>query len=321
MRLSVIVPIYNVAPYLQQCLDSICVSACDENVEVVLVNDGSTDASLAIAQAWTEATNVKASPLQVQLVSQANAGLSAARNAGLKAATGDYVLFLDSDDWLAEHAIDTLLRAVSDDDVDILGFAGQSFDEERQELLPADVIPAASYESGYAYYCRFATAPRQFPFECVVLRAYKRTFLLQNDLWFGVGLYHEDNLFTPQACYRAGKVREMDTVLYIYRRRSGTISTSVGEKHARDVIDIANRLAKETLALPFPDKRIPFQKITQLYQRPFTFATFRQGYRWRNDVDFRLYKAVSRTKLRHRANYLLIRFVPWLFRMLYGTKS
>ena len=101
MRISVIVPIYNVHDYLAKCLDSLYIQA-DDNMEIILVNDGSTDNSLSICEAYA-----KVHPNTI-IVNKENGGLSDARNVGTMAATGDYIFYLDSDDWLAPEAIRTL---------------------------------------------------------------------------------------------------------------------------------------------------------------------------------------------------------------------
>src|SRR4051794_9695531 len=101
---SVVVPIYNVAPYLRDCLDSVR-SQSHRELQVILVDDGSTDNSAEIADEYV------AMDSRFQLVRQANAGLSAARNTGIPYATGDYIAFLDSDDVLASFAYEVLVGA------------------------------------------------------------------------------------------------------------------------------------------------------------------------------------------------------------------
>src|SRR2546423_8520527 len=110
-RLSVVVPIYNVEAYLEECLESLAAQTL-EDIEVVMVDDGSTDGSAAIARAFAERDP------RFKLVSQANGGLSAARNTGIDAATGDFLAFVDSDDLVAPEAyelmVGTLDRTGSD---------------------------------------------------------------------------------------------------------------------------------------------------------------------------------------------------------------
>ena len=97
-KVSVIVPIYNVEDYLECCLDSI-LKQTYTNLEIILVNDGSTDSSLSICKKYLEKDN------RIVIVDKSNGGLSDARNAGLENANGEYVMFVDSDDFLTENAV------------------------------------------------------------------------------------------------------------------------------------------------------------------------------------------------------------------------
>lgn len=96
MKLSVIIPVYNVERYLARCLDSVLKAAVGNEVEIICVNDGSTDGSAAVLARYSD---------RVKIITKANGGLGSARNAGLDVMTGDYVLFVDSDDWIPECAI------------------------------------------------------------------------------------------------------------------------------------------------------------------------------------------------------------------------
>lgn len=101
MKISVVIPIYNVQAYLTKCLDSLYIQAKD-NMEIILVNDGSTDESLTICESYAKLHS------NTLIINKENGGLSDARNVGTKAATGDYIYYLDSDDWLKPDAIKTL---------------------------------------------------------------------------------------------------------------------------------------------------------------------------------------------------------------------
>ena len=102
-KVSVIVPVYNVEKYIRKCLDSI-VSQTLNDLEIILVNDGSTDTSPAICEEY------KRKDERIKMITQKNQGLSAARNAGLKDATGEYVIFIDSDDYIAENMLEILVE-------------------------------------------------------------------------------------------------------------------------------------------------------------------------------------------------------------------
>ena len=105
MLLSIIIPVYNVEQFIEECLDSVCTQSFAD-WEAICVNDGSTDCSLTLLQEFASRDS------RIHVISQSNAGLSAARNTGLRAASGEYVLFLDSDDWLTSNAIDVLKESM-----------------------------------------------------------------------------------------------------------------------------------------------------------------------------------------------------------------
>ena len=106
--ISIIIPVYNTSAYLHQCLNSVCKQSY-QNIEIILVNDGSTDDSLSLLKVYE-----KKDP-RIIVIDQKNAGLSAARNAGLEQASGDYVLFLDSDDWIDSNACELAMQTIKED--------------------------------------------------------------------------------------------------------------------------------------------------------------------------------------------------------------
>ncbi|NGM17322.1 glycosyltransferase [Eggerthellaceae bacterium zg-893] len=134
--LSIIVPVYNIAPYLDECLESLC-GQTYRNLEVVCVDDGSTDGSTDVLRAW------EARDKRVRVVFQPNGGVSRARNHGLDVATGDYVAFVDGDDYLDLDAAEKLLAAARENDADIVVFGGRAFPETRwvtEVFGPRDVV-------------------------------------------------------------------------------------------------------------------------------------------------------------------------------------
>lgn len=296
--LSIIIPVYNTALYLAACMDSVLLQPSAESVEVICVNDGSTDDSARILHTYAERYS------NVRIISQPNGGLSAARNTGLRAASGEYVLFLDSDDWLTSNAIDVLKKElIEHENIDVLAFAGQNYNEDTKQYETVEPIPTGEYATGMDYYNHFASTNRQFPFVCVVLRAYRRQFLLENDLFFGEGLLHEDNLFTPLVCYKAGRVREISDVLYIYRHRSGSITQSPSDKNTLDLAQIANTVARATLVQK--KGRVAKRVVCCYYQRAIEQARCKPTLlnQVKQLVDWKLYFSVSLTKPRHIINF------------------
>lgn len=299
MKFSIIIPVYNVESYLRECLDSV-LNQTFSDWEAICVNDGSTDGSAAILEEYAEKDS------RFKIISQPNGGLSAARNAGIKAAEGEYVLFLDSDDWLEVNALETLAKNLDDDDM--LCFSGRRFFEETDEFHPADQLAEKTYESGMAYYNENALQHRDFAFVCVVLRAYKRSLLLDNGLWFKEGIFHEDNLFTPIVCYYVRRVKQIDACLYDYRVRANSIMTTTNVKRLHDMMGIANELAVFFILKSGFDKTVVYRAITHHYQVAFSNVSEDDRTALRKICNWKLYRKVSRTKPRHRWNYLKNRF-------------
>ena len=299
MKFSVIIPVYNVEAYLQACLDSV-LNQTFEDWEAICVNDGSTDNSAAILEEYGHKDG------RFKIVNQPNGGLSAARNTGLKAAAGEYVLFLDSDDWLEGNALERVSESLANEDM--LCFSGRRFFEKEGRYHEADQLKPWSYATGMDYYNENALAVRDFAFVCVVLRAYKREFLVGHHLWFKEGIFHEDNLFTPLACYYAGKVKVINDCLYDYRVRANSITTTGNVKRLRDLLGTANTLAAFFLPKQGLDKTVVCRAITHHYQSVFVNVSKEKKKELKGLCDWRLYRKVSRTKLRHRLNYLKNRF-------------
>ena len=307
MKLSIVIPVYNVEKYLRQCLDSVLAQTFSD-YEVICVNDGSTDGSGRILKEYASGHSV------VKVVEQKNGGLSAARNAGLKKAEGEYVLFLDSDDWLEKDALQTLADAT--DGQDMICFNGRRFFEDQDRYEAADKLIPVEEMSGWDYYNKFSLQHRNFAFVCVVLRLYRREFMLENSLLFAEGIYHEDNRFTPLACYHAGKVRVIDNVLYDYRIRSSSITTTRNIKRDKDLLETANFLAAFFVGKSDCAKTVVYRALTHHYQAPFTRSSRKDDKELLPLVDWKLYRAVSRTKARHRLQYLAMRISPGVFRLI-----
>lgn len=296
-KLSVVIPVYNVEPYLRECLDSV-LSQSYADWEAVCVNDGSTDGSATILEEYA------AKDQRIQVITRSNGGLSAARNTGMNAAQGEYILFLDSDDWLESNALEVVVCSLNGEDM--LCFSGRRFVEETKTFNFADELLEKAYESGMEYYNENALQSRDFAFECVVLRAYKRNFLTDNGLWFKEGIYHEDDLFTPVACCFAKRVKQIQACLYNYRVRANSITTNVTNKakRLRDYLEIANALAAFFILRQGFDKTVVYRVITHHFQMAFANASKEEAKALGSLCDWKAYSRVSRTKIRHRLRYM-----------------
>ena len=238
--------------------------------------------------------------------------MSAARNTGLNHAQGDYVFFLDSDDWIEPDALKILSEKLSDEDM--VCFSGRRYLEAENKYEEPDKMEPESDISGWEYYQKHALESRKFAFVCVVLRLYRRQFLQENDLKFTEGIYHEDNMYTPVVCYYAKKVKVISDCLYDYRVRGNSIMTTRSIKHNKDILYIANTLSEFFVSKSDVEKTVVYRALTQHYQSVFKDTKPEDDKVLLPMVNWELYKTVSRKKMRHRMLYLALRVSPKVFR-------
>lgn len=216
IELSIIVPVYNVEQYLEECLDSIYAV---ENIkkEVILVNDGSTDGSLEILKRYKN----KYSDITV-LIEKENGGLSSARNAGIRVAKGEYLSFIDSDDWIDSKKYKEFFKEGQKFNLDImvsgpiLYTKGKILEKDWYLLLDKKYVYTGKefLESRYS--------KRIYKVE-VWDDIYKRDLILKNNIYFKEKLLHEDELFTPLIQLKADRIKIVDKNYYYYRQREGSI--------------------------------------------------------------------------------------------------
>lgn len=245
MKLSIIVPIYNVAPYLRKCVDSLLAQDISD-YEIILVDDGSTDDSGAIAD---ESLNAHSqSPIancQIKVVHQLNRGLSAARNTGISLATGNYILFVDSDDYLQPNTLGTLLQQAERDNLDVLRFRYQNVNENGEVFAPyKDMTNYNDYSAIPADGLTFLN--ERMGNQCYVVQFLIKTDIVRQEL-FTPGIYFEDVDWTPRMLLRANRVASTDLVVYNYLWREGSITLSQKDmarmrKQLHDKLEILAKL-------------------------------------------------------------------------------
>lgn len=289
MKFSIIVPVYNVEAYLIQCLESLQ-SQDYTDFEVICVNDGSTDGSREILAEWE--THFP----KMRVIDRENGGLSAARNTGLEAAKGDYILFVDSDDWLETNILSTLNNSLNNADMVCFGgWMGTKEEHPTREF----------FNSGWEYYNQHALKHHEYPFVCVTLRCYRRQFLEENALRFREGILHEDNYFTPLACLAAHTVIVIPNMLYHYRVRPGSIMSTRGLQSRESLVLIGNELTQIFSHKKDIVRTTLYRFLTQCYQMALFDATQEEAHHLRTMINWRFYHLVSRTKFRHRVNYTI----------------
>ena len=188
--ISVIVPVYNVSKYLRVCVDSI-ISQPFADYELILVDDGSLDDCSSICDRYAEADS------RVKVIHKQNGGLSSARNAGLYAACGKYVLFIDGDDFIEENSLSALWQTLKDDgetDVVILN-AVFYYDDDRTERFENFFNKSALYKKGHSDALSYLTSLSMFT-ASACLKLIKRDILTSNNIIFEEIIWSEDADFS-----------------------------------------------------------------------------------------------------------------------------
>jgi glycosyltransferase involved in cell wall biosynthesis len=261
-NVSIIVPIYNTELYLEDCLNSI-INQTYQQIEIILIDDGSTDRSCEIMNIYAEKDK------RIIIHSQPNRGVSAARNAGLAFATGEYILFVDSDDTIHCDTIEKLCRQAILTAADII--IGNVFfcypDGKRIPLFHRMAVYSnLSSLSGEQCFSLLVEAS-VFP-PLVYLYFVKRTFIQKNQLYFEEGIVHEDELWCVKTLIHAMNVSIMDFFYYYYREREGSIMHSDNKKYRiSSFIKVVNAL--EIFASELHEKQQFIQAIGYIYIRIF----------------------------------------------------
>lgn len=264
IKLSIIVPVYNVAPYLRKCVDSL-LSQDFEDYEIILVDDGSPDGCPQICDEYAKGH------ANIRVIHQTNAGLSAARNAGLKVAKGEYVCFVDSDDYWEKNVLGGLMAQVERDNLDVLRFGYQNVNEKYEVFQPykrdhrLDNDYSETVTDGVTFLnTRMSTA-------CYAVMFILRRDLIYSDQQSAIGnqssenntshikyntyekksclftekIYFEDTDWTPRMLIKAQRVASTNTIVYNYLQRQGSITNAINRDQQRKVLDDKMRLISE----------------------------------------------------------------------------
>lgn len=229
IKFSIIVPIYNVEKYLERCINSI-INQTYNNLEIILVDDESPDNCPVICDEYAKKDN------RVKVVHKKNGGLSDARNSGMDIATGDYIVFVDSDDYIELDACAKFLHFAKKGCDILVGDAIVTGGTcNLQHIINSDVLTGKQYLLE-AY--RAHKAPM-----AAWLNVYKRQFLSENKLFFTKGILHEDEDFTPRCFLKAKTIVCTNIYFYHYIIRENSITTVADKrKNANDLYDTCLRL-------------------------------------------------------------------------------
>lgn len=216
-KISIIVPVYKVEKELDRCVQSL-LKQTYKNLEIILVDDGSPDRCPILCDQYAMEDE------RIRVIHKKNGGLSDARNAGLNLATGEYVLYVDSDDYIELDSCERLISATSDGQVDIV--VGNAIMEkpDGNEKMIHSATPAGFIYSAKDFVEK-AVCESQW-YAPAWLNMYRRKFLLDNELYFKKGIYFEDVQMLPRVFLPAKKITCIDGTFYHYIIRENSIMTS-----------------------------------------------------------------------------------------------
>ncbi len=234
IKVSVIIPVYNTEQYLRECLDSVFSQTLKE-IEVIAVDDGSTDGSLSILKQY------KAKYPNMIVISQKNSKQGAARNAGLKVARGETVLFVDSDDYLCAEALEKLYSCLSTNNLDMVIYDAWAFVECTKEYLPklynrnACGINKTQIYNGIDFWNRYYEKGAISVSPCLFF--YSTEFLRKYKFYFQEQVFYEDNEFAVKSYIKAKRMMYLNEKLYYRRYRDGsTVRSKYTTTHLKGMI-------------------------------------------------------------------------------------
>lgn len=234
MKLSIILPVYNVEKYIDRCLESIYSQGFSTNeFEVIVVDDCSPDKSLSIVKNWQERV-----PNIVVVNHTRNLGLGAARNTGLKNATGKYIWYIDTDDKIEEGSILLAIENLCKNELDVLVFNfykedvyGNFMEDNLNQKNELPVMSGSEYLKDNYHPSAFSSCSK----------IYKRELLLNNSFFFAEGVYWEDADLVVRILYNANRLKYIPDHLYYYCNNAQSISRSISGKKLADMVKMGER--------------------------------------------------------------------------------
>ena len=263
IKVSVIIPVYNVESYLRECLDSIIYQSLT-NIEIICINDGSTDNSLQILNEYKDKDD------RISIINQKNKGLGAARNVGLAHSNGEFIYFIDSDDYLELTALEELYDLAIEKSLDLILFKLINFHDETGEKFQTnyyDMIFLRDLVENNVFNFRDV---KDVLFEIAVSapgKLFKKELI--SEMQFPENIIFEDNPFFIESIFKANRVYFYDKYLYNRRIRNNSITTSQFSNYSDSLI-ILNMIMDIVKKLGYFDE---FADI--LYNRKISMALFR----------------------------------------------
>lgn len=225
---SIVIPCYNVAKYVEQCVESILCQTYDD-YEIILINDGSTDnTGILLDEKYGE--NEK-----INIIHQKNGGLSNARNSGIKVADGEYLIFIDSDDyWNDKNALEKIKKYIDKYSNDIVVIGNTKFYENKEQTYEKNKINYANQGIEYLIKTNYFKA-------CAWDKIVKSELIKKTNNYFPEGLFSEDIIWCANLLKNTKNIGCLEENFYMYRQREGSITKSVKEKNILDMIQMIEK--------------------------------------------------------------------------------
>ena len=269
--LSIIIPVYNVEAYVRNTLQSVFnTTANTADFEVIIVNDGTQDNSMAIVQEFSSRSNLI-------IVEQENQGLSAARMLGVSTSKGQFLWFIDSDDWLVDNGIEIVLDLLQKKSyADVLMFPLIRLSEDKNKSSIDYTLDNPFLISG-----RQLIREGKYPLYSSVRYVFRRELMNKSMVFFPTGLIHEDEYFAPALLYHAMDVQIEKEPVYIHIQRPGSIMTSRTIRSAYDIVAIHKLLMQYSDSIVTQEDRHWFNSycwalLHNLYRRDAPFAATKE---------------------------------------------
>lgn len=223
MKVSVIIPVYKTEEFLKECIESV-LSQSLEDMEIILIDDGSPDNCPHICDEYVVQYS------HIKVIHKPNGGLSQARNYGIREARGEYILFLDSDDfWAEKDGLESLIKVADYYHCDVLNFQYQYFDNDKKivsgplKLIDADRMKGMDKAGEFEYLMNHS-----YYIACAWNKVIRRELLVTNDIYFQDGTTSEDIEWCARLAIYASSMKASNCSFYRYRQRQGSITHSIG---------------------------------------------------------------------------------------------
>lgn len=292
--LSLIIPVYKTEIYLAECLNSILKQDI-RGVEIILVDDGSPDECPKICDRYAAEHSF------IQVIHKENGGLSSARNNGLLAAKGKYVWFIDSDDYLLPSALKNVKSAMTGyENIEVFSSGLMKYYEDTQAFKPEKVPYGKLFNKRGNYLWDNCPPGASQRFIC------KREFLINNNLYFQLGLLHEDGEWGFRMLYLAKSIKILEQPVYVYRiRTAGSIMSNITVKSAYDLVKGHKSL------MAFMDTHVLKEDRNKYRQRIWTMLNVINSFCYPlfNSKEFNDFLSSDYSYIRHQA-YELIKSAP-----------